>query len=84
MQVLCATVEDFTYEEQQAIYLYHFMEMTFPSIALFVELTERHVISALGLYTERLTNKLELFKRVQPYNKEDMLHVRDILLHEPA
>jgi len=80
MQVLCATVEDFSHEEQQAIYLYHYMELSCPSIARILELTEQHVISALGLYTERLASKLELFKKVQPYDDADMLHVRDILL----
>ncbi|MCL2363362.1 MAG: hypothetical protein FWC71_01725 [Defluviitaleaceae bacterium] len=80
MQVLCATVEDFSCDEQQAIYLYHHLEMSTPTIARILDLTEQHVTSALVLYTERLASKLELFKRVQPHDDDDMLHVRDILL----
>ena len=79
MQILCATVEDFNAEEQQAIYYFHHLELSPRTIARTLQLTEQHVVSALGLYAERLTGKLELFKQVQPHNESDTLQVRDIL-----
>jgi len=80
MQVLCATVEDFSADEQQAIYYYHHLELSPRTIARTLQLTERHVVSVLGLYAERLISKLELFKRVQPHDENETLEVRDILL----
>ena len=80
MQVLCATVDEFSHEEQQALYYHHYIGLDLPAIARTVLLTENHVRSTLNLYAERLTAKLELFKKAMSYNENDTLHVRDILL----
>jgi len=80
MQVLCATVEDFSTDEQQAIFYFHHLDLSPGTIARTMQLTEQHVTSVLGLYAERLTCKLELFKQVLTHDKNETLQVRDILL----
>ena len=78
--VLCSTIEDFDYEEQQAIYFFCFMGLPTKAISKAVKLTETHVVSVIGLYAERLASKLCLFKKALPYNADDMLQVSEILL----
>ena len=80
MEVLYATVEDFNPEEQQAIYYHYYLELSPVTIARTMDLTEPHVISALGLYAERLATRIELFKRMLPHDEDDMLQTREILL----
>jgi len=80
--VLCHTVKDFGYEEKQAIYFYCFLNKPIGEIAEKVGLSQAHVVSVLGLYSERLTNKLDLFKKAIPYDPDDLLPVSEILLQD--
>ena len=80
MEVLCATVEDFSFEEQQAIYYHYHLDLSPQTIARVLELTEHHVESALGLYAERLTTRIDLFKRTLSYDDNDMMPTHEILL----
>jgi len=94
MQVLCATVEEFSHDEQQAIYYHYYMGLSPTTIAKVIWLTEMHVVSVLGLYVERLTAKINLFKTAQHYaecrgeiatqdiwyDENNMMPVREILL----
>ena len=78
--ILCDTVEGFGFEEQQAIYFYCFLNEPISNIAEKVGLTQAHVASVLGLYSARLTGKLDLFKKALPYDEDDLLHVSELLL----
>ncbi|MCL2391957.1 MAG: hypothetical protein FWC66_05025 [Oscillospiraceae bacterium] len=78
--VLCHTAEDFGYEEQQALYFYCFLNKPISEIAEKIGLSQSHVVSVLRLYSERLTNKLNLFKKALPYDADDVLPVSEILL----
>ncbi|MCL2363364.1 MAG: hypothetical protein FWC71_01735 [Defluviitaleaceae bacterium] len=80
MQILHETVYEFNHEEQQAIYYYHFTGLSPRAIARVVELTEDHVVSALVLYAQRLNMKIDLFKKVEPYDESEMMQVDEILL----
>jgi len=80
MEVLYATVEDFNCEEQQAIYYHYHMALSPCTIAKVLELTEQHVVSALGLYAERLATRIDLFKRTLPHDDQDMMQTSEILL----
>ena len=78
--VLCHTTEEFGYEEQQALYLYCFLKTPISEIAEKVDLSQNHIKSVLALYSERLTSKLNLFKKALPYDADDVLPVSEILL----
>ena len=79
-EILCATVEEFGYEEQCAIHYYHLMDLSMRDIAHAVQLTEGHVTSTIELFAARLHMKLEFFMAVQPHDKNDYIPVCDILL----
>jgi len=78
--ILCHTAEDFGYEEQQALYLYCFLKIPIDEIAGKIGLSQNHIASVLVLYSERLTTKLDFFKRAMPYDANDLLPVSEILL----
>jgi len=78
--VLCHLAKDFGHEEQQALYFYCFLNKPISEIAEKVGLSQAHVVSVLGLYSERLTSKLDLFKKALPYDADDVLPVSEILL----
>jgi len=80
LRVLCATVDEFGYDEQCAIHYYHFMDLPTRAIARAVQLSEGHVASAIALYAARLNAKLDFFKAVQPHDQNDYIPIRDILL----
>jgi len=80
MEALYAIVEDFNFEEQQAIYYHHHTKLSPQTIANVLELTEPHVISALTLYAERLASRIDLFKRTLPHDADDTMQPGDILL----
>ena len=79
MQILSTTVFEFGYEEQQAIYYHYFLDLPPGVIARVVQLSKKHVVNTLGLYAQRLEVKLDFFKRVQPYDENETVQVRDIL-----
>ena len=76
-------IEGFGYEEQQAIgYFYYLTDASIKEIAEKTELTENRVSSSICLYAERLEAKLELFKRILPYDTGDVLPITEILFHD--
>jgi len=77
---LCHIAKDFRHEEQQALYFYCFLNKPISEIAEKVGLSQAHVVSVLMLYSERLTDKLDLFKKALPYDANDVLPVSEILL----
>jgi len=79
-RILCHTAAEFGFEEQQALYFYCLLDVPINEISEKVGLSQNHVASVLGLYTERLTNQLNLFKRTMPYDPKDVLPVSEILL----
>ena len=78
--ILCHIAEDFGHEEQQALYLYCFLNAPIDEIAEKVGLSQSHVASVLGLYSERLKSKLDFFKRAMLYDANDLLPVNEVLL----
>ena len=77
--VLCHIANDFEFEERQALYFYCFLGAPINEIAEKVGLSQKHVVNVLGLYAERLTNKLDLFQKSLPYDANDSLPVSEIL-----
>ena len=76
-------IEHFDREEQQAIgYFYYIDNVSIKEIAERTELTENRVLGSICLYAERLEAKLEFFKRILPYDKNDVLQMTDILFHD--
>jgi len=80
--VLSHTVERFDFEEQIAIYLYCILELPIDEIAISTELSENHIVSVLTLYVERLSFKLDLFKKAVPYNADELAHISEMLVSE--
>jgi len=79
MRVLYSTIEEFENEEKQAIYFYYHLKLPLRAIACNLALSKMHIISTLGLYTERLASKIDLFKKALPYNADDTIQICDIL-----
>jgi len=82
--VLCDIISDFNYEEKQAIYYCCVLDVTVEDVAERIELSPNHVASALGLYSERLESKLRFFKKIVPYDENDLLPICEILFLEPS
>jgi len=80
LQILQAVIDDFGFEEQQAIYFYYHMDLPLGDIAAAVGLSKRHVAAVLGLYAERLSGKLELLKKAMTFEEGDDLPISDILI----
>jgi len=78
--ILCHIAEDFGHEEQQALYFYCFLDVPIDEIAEKVGLSQNHIASVLVLYSERLTIKLDFFKRAIFYDANDLLPVSEIFL----
>jgi len=78
--ILCHTAKDFDFEERQALYYYCFLNAPISEIAEKVGLSQSHVVSVLGLYSGRLSSKLELFKRALAYDSNDLQPVSEIML----
>jgi len=82
-QVLRDLINDFNFEEKQVIYYYFAMdEPTVADIARITELSVIHVISVLNLYAERLTAKLDFFKKIIDYDVNELLPVSELLFLE--
>ena len=77
--VLCHTIEEFAFEEQVAVYWYCFLALPISEIAELTELSQDHVAGALTLYSQRLSMKLNLFKKALHYDADDALPVSEIL-----
>ena len=81
--VVYSLIEHFDREEQQAIgYFYYIDDVSIKDIAERTELTENRVLGSICLYAERLEAKLEFFKRILPYDTNDVLQITDILFHD--
>jgi len=78
--ILFHAAEGFDVEEQQALYFYCFLDAPINEIAGRVGLSQSHVVSVLGLYSERLATQLNLFKKVLPYDSSDLLPISEVLL----
>ena len=72
------TIEFFSIEEQEAIYLYCFSDMPVCEIMKKTELSQTHVVGVLILYSERLKFKLRVFKKAMPYNASDLLPIGEM------
>jgi len=79
---LSNTIESFCPEEKQAIYIHCVLGLPISDIANFTELSQKHVVDVLGLYSERLASKLHIFQRSAPYNPNDVLPVSELLFME--
>jgi len=73
-------MDEFNHDEQCAIHYHHLLDMPPCDIANTVQLSERHVLSAIYLFAARIDEKLEFFRKVQPHDDNDVLPVCDILL----
>ena len=73
------TIDRFGCEEGEAIYIYFTLGLPVSDIAKLTKLSPNHVAGTLMLYSERLAEKLNIFKRVIPYNENDMLQVSEML-----
>jgi len=82
--VILHTIEYFDREEQQAIGYFYLSDLSVNDISKMTELTENHILNAMGLYSERLEAKIKVFKKCIPYDAQDMLHVSDILFQQEA
>ena len=81
---LCHTIEEFNFEEKEAIYLYSILNLPISEIAEITALSRTHVMGVLILYSERLRFKLGVFKKAISYNANDLLPVSEVLFLEFA
>jgi len=77
-QVLCLTIEEFNYEEKIIIYLYCLAELDINKIADLTEMPRWYVMSTLLLYYERLSFKLNVFKKAVPYDVTDFVSIQEM------
>ena len=82
--VLCDVINDFHYEEKQAIYYFCVLDVTIEDVAEKIELSPNHVASTLGLYSERLESKLCFFRKIMPYDENDLLPIGEMLFLESS
>ena len=75
-------IDDFDYEEKVAIYFYCFENLPISQISGLTKLSQNHVASTLNLYSEKLVEKVQFFKETMPFNADELLTVREILLPE--
>jgi len=77
--ILCDVINDFRHEEKQAIYYCCVLDVTIEDVAKKIALSPNHVASALGLYSERLESKLCFFRKIMPYDENDLLPIGEML-----
>ncbi|MCL2353161.1 MAG: hypothetical protein FWC69_00860 [Defluviitaleaceae bacterium] len=75
-------LNDFNYEEKQAIYFYCILDVSISDVAKAVQLSKEYVIIVLNLYLEKLNIKLSFFKSFMYYEEEDFLLIDEMLLSE--
>ena len=80
MQILGATVHEFGHDEQCAIQYHYCADLPPHCIATAVQLSERHVVSAIELFAARLSEKINFFRKVHPCSESEELPVRDVLM----
>jgi len=84
-KVLSGIIDEFSFEEKQAIYFYFSMSpVGLDDVAYAAELSQNHTVSVLNLYSERLMSKLDFFKQIVPYEPDDLLPVVELLFSEPS
>ena len=71
--ILRALMDDFDFEEKQALYYYVNIDSSIEEIAQISGLSCTHVVSILNLYRERLEYKLDFLKKVKPHEADEML-----------
>jgi len=81
--VLGDIINDFNFEEKQAIYYYFGTDCaSIDEISKVTELSQNHTLSVLNLYWERLSLKLDFFKKIIHYDQDDLLLISDLLFLE--
>ena len=84
-KVLIGIIDEFNFEEKQAIYYYFAMSpVTIDVVAKAAQLSQHHTVSALNLYSERLKQKLDFFKQIVDYESDDLVPVVELLFSEPS
>ena len=78
-RILAHAVDEFGFEERQVIYYYCYLSVSVNGIAWLLEMTELHVASVLGLYSERIKDLLNLFGKALPHNSNDGISIKAIL-----
>ena len=83
-KVLTDIINDFSFEEKQAIYYYFAMSpVAIDDVAKVAQLSQNHTVSTLNLYSERLVLKLDFFKKIADYDSDDLLPVVELLFSDP-
>jgi len=77
-QVLRLTIDEFSYEEKIIIYLYYLVELDINEIVSLTEIPRLYVISTLVLYYERLSFKLNVFKKSVSYDMTDLVPIQEM------
>ena len=77
--ILHHMIDDFENEEQIAIYFFCFADLTISEIAQITELSKKHVISALNLYSERLTSRLKILEKAIAYDSDEKASIDELL-----
>jgi len=81
-KILRHAVERFDFEEQVAIYLYCFLGLPISEIAESTKLSENSIVCILTLYAERLSFKIDVFKKAIPYCADDLVPITEVLALE--
>ena len=75
-------IEEFNHEEQLAIYFYCLLELPANEIAKVIELSEKHVVSTLTIFSERLTSIINIFKKAFSFSTCDYLPISEAIFME--
>ena len=81
-KVLYMTLEEFDFEEQVAIYIFNYTKWSICAIEEYTKLSKEHIISALGLFTQRLMAKMKVFKSAVEHDGENLISVSEIFPQE--
>jgi len=72
-------IDDFSYEEQLAIYFHCFADIPIGQIAALIELSPKHVTSALNLYSDRLVFTIWLLGKTVSHCPNDVADIGELL-----
>ena len=81
-QVFYHTTAQFTFEEQAVIYLYYLVGFSLQKISRLTGLSMAHIRSILILYSKRLEDKVDIFKKAVPYDKNDTVLIGEMLSYQ--